>query len=52
VVNQRLTSVYIADATTIMCKTEEGYFADFWASQRTMKLLKEYIARDPMLKKL
>lgn len=35
--------------TTIMCKTNEGYWCCFSMSRKASKLVEEYLAKDPML---
>jgi len=35
-----------------MCKTDEGYWVDWAASRKTMKVVKMYLAKDPMLEEL
>jgi hypothetical protein len=39
-------------SATIMCKTDEGYWVDWAASRKTMKAVKMYLAKDPMLEEL
>ncbi|KAL1873436.1 hypothetical protein VTK73DRAFT_981 [Phialemonium thermophilum] len=38
-------------ATTIMTKSDEGYWCDFSASEKAMKLIHEYLAKDPLLER-
>ncbi|KAJ9132457.1 Chloramphenicol acetyltransferase-like domain protein [Pleurostoma richardsiae] len=38
--------------STIMCKTEEGYWCDFGAGAKTAEQIKEYLAKDPFLENL
>jgi hypothetical protein len=37
---------------TIMCKTEEGYWCNFAIPVKGMKMVEEYLKKDPMLKLL
>ncbi|KAK7425603.1 hypothetical protein QQZ08_007926 [Neonectria magnoliae] len=37
--------------STVMCKTDDGYWIDFSTSVKGMKAIKEYIASDPLLER-
>ena len=38
-------------SSTVLCKTEEGYWATFSVPRKTSKLIHEYLKQDPMLEK-
>ncbi|KAF5027124.1 hypothetical protein F66182_750 [Fusarium sp. NRRL 66182] len=42
----------ITDSTSIMCRTKRGFWCDFAAPIKSMKLIKEYLAQDPALENL
>jgi hypothetical protein len=35
--------------STVMCKTDEGYWCNFSMSTRASRIVEEYLAKDPML---
>jgi hypothetical protein len=40
------------DSSSIMCKTKEGYWCNFVMPVKGMKMVEEYLKKDPLLELL